>query len=149
MPGVQFQRRYVVIPVGRGFGLFAFRLLDLVLRLLGRFALGLLDFFLFRFLLAFFHYRDRLCGVFCERSRRQKGEDHEQCQKQTENSAQTMVFHLEMLSFHLTTHAGGTDRLHGNAIITFMSELYSISRQKSMEKDVVFLQSGKKTGPSP
>ena len=87
--------------------------------------------------------------ILCQRSRGQKCEDHEQCQKQTENSAQTMVFHLEILSFHLEIHAGGTDRLHGNAIITFMPELYAISHQKSMGKDVDFLQLGKKTGPSP
>ena len=100
-------------------------------------------------LLVFHHYRLLICSILCQRSRGQKGEDHEQCQEQTENSVQTMVFHLEILSFHLAIHAGGTDRLHGNAIITFMSELYAISRQKSMEKDVDFLQSGKKTGPSP
>ncbi|MEE0381346.1 MAG: hypothetical protein UDN35_03065 [Oscillospiraceae bacterium] len=57
-----------------------------------------------------------------------------------------MVFHLEILSFHLVIHAGGTDRLHGNAIITFMPELYAISHQKSMEKDVDFLQLAKKQG---
>ena len=84
--------------------------------------------------------------ILCQRSRGQKCEDHEQCQKQTENSAQTMVFHLEILSFHLVIHAGGTDRLHGNAIITFMPELYAISHQKSMGKDVDFLQLGKKQG---
>ena len=100
-------------------------------------------------LLVFHHYRLLICSILCQRSRGQKGEDHEQCQKQTEKSAQTMVFHLEILCFHLAIHAGGTDRLHGNAIITFMSELYAISRQKSMEKDVDFLQLGKKTGPSP
>ena len=106
-------------------------------------------------LLALVHYDGLGLGfvsprrILCQRSRGQKGEDHEQCQKQTENSAQTMVFHLEILSFHLAIHAGGTDRLHGNAIITFMPELYAISRQKSMEKDVVFLQLGKKTEPSP
>ena len=100
-------------------------------------------------LLVFHHYRLLICSILCQRSRGQKGEDHEQCQEQTENSVQTMVFHLEILSFHLAIHAGGTDRLHGNAIITFMSELYAISRQKSMDKDVDFLQSGKKTGPSP
>jgi len=119
----------------------------LVLRLLLRGGVGLL--------LALVHYDGLGLGfvsprsVFCERSRGQKCEDHEQCQKQTENSAQTMVFHLEILSFHLAIHAGGTDCLHGNAIITFMPELYAISHQKSMEKDVDFLQLGKKTGPSP
>ena len=103
-------------------------------------------------LLALVHYDGLGLGfvsprrILCQRSRGQKGEDHEQCQKQTENSAQTMVFHLEILSFHLAIHAGGTDRLHGNAIITFMPELYAISRQKSMEKDVDFLQLGKKQG---
>ena len=103
-------------------------------------------------LLALVHYDGLGLGfvslrrILCQRSRGQKCEDHEQCQKQTENSAQTMVFHLEILSFHLAIHAGGTDRLHGNAIITFMPELYAISHQKSMGKDVDFLQLGKKQG---
>ena len=116
----------------------------LVLRLLLRGGVGLL--------LALVHYDGLGRGfvgprrILCQRSRGQKCEDHEQCQKQTENSAQTMVFHLEILSFHLVIHAGGTDRLHGNAIITFMPELYAISHQKSMEKDVDFLQLAKKQG---
>ena len=116
----------------------------LVLRLLLRGGVGLL--------LALVHYDGLGLGfvsprrILCQRSRGQKCEDHEQCQKQTENSAQTMVFHLEILSFHLAIHAGGTDRLHGNAIITFMPELYAISHQKSMGKDVDFLQLGKKQG---
>ena len=116
----------------------------LVLRLLLRGGIGLL--------LALVHYDGLGLGfvsprrILCQRSRGQKCEDHEQCQKQTENSAQTMVFHLEILSFHLVIHAGGTDRLHGNAIITFMPELYAISHQKSMGKDVDFLQLGKKQG---
>ena len=116
----------------------------LVLRLLLRGGVGLL--------LALVHYDGLGLGfvsprrILCQRSRGQKCEDHEQCQKQTENSAQTMVFHLEILSFHLAIHAGGTDRLHGNAIITFMPELYAISHQKSIGKDVDFLQLGKKQG---
>ena len=116
----------------------------LVLRLLLRGGVGLL--------LVPVHYDGLGLGfvsprrILCQRSRGQKCEDHEQCQKQTENSAQTMVFHLEILSFHLAIHAGGTDCLHGNAIITFMPELYAISHQKSMEKDVDFLQLAKKQG---
>ena len=57
-------------------------------------------------LLALVHYDGLGLGfvsprriLFCQRSRGQKGEDHEQCQKQTENSAQTMVFILKYSPF--------------------------------------------------
>ena len=69
----------------------------LVLRLLLRGGIGLL--------LALVHYDGLGLGfvsprrILCQRSRGQKCEDHEQCQKQTENSAQTMVFILKYSPF--------------------------------------------------
>lgn len=61
--------------------------------------------------------------ILCQRSRRQKGADHEHCQKQTEKSAQTMVFHHEILSFHSLIRAARHRPFIGNVSITYLIEL--------------------------
>ena len=61
--------------------------------------------------------------ILCQRSRGQKGADHDHCQKQTEKSAQTMFFHHEILSFHSSIRAAWHRPFNGNASITYLVEL--------------------------